>query len=110
MATEKKTKTKSFGGANVAQIKPASVDELPPFVNVVISFEEALKFHLSVGQALAKINSYLRSTAAGKGAAVMLSLQPERKRIVVYETDIIKAKKEKISTTQRKEPSVRVKK
>lgn len=36
--------------------------DVPKAINVNISFEEALKLHLSLGQALGKLNSYNQST------------------------------------------------
>ena len=47
-----KTK-KSFGGASVDRVSPPPGDDWPKAINTVISFEEALKLHLGLGQALA---------------------------------------------------------
>ena len=49
-------------------------DDAPPPMNIILSFEEALKLHLSLGQALARLNSYNRSTTAGKRSAVSVWL------------------------------------
>lgn len=48
----------TFGGIEVAQIRPEPVDCVPTAMNIVISFEEALKLHLSLCQASAKLKSY----------------------------------------------------
>ena len=44
----------------------------PPAVNIVLSFEEALKLHLAVGERLSAINKLNRATRQGKKAAVNL--------------------------------------
>ena len=89
MAKEIKTK-ETFGGNEVAQIRPEPVDGVPTAMNIVISFEEALKLHLSLGQALAKLNSYNRATTDGKRSAVNICLYPHKKRITVNETKLPK--------------------
>lgn len=86
---EIKTK-QTFGGTDVAQIRPEPIDAVPTAMNIVISFEEALKLHLSLGQALAKLNSYNRATTDGKRSAVNICLYPHKKRITVNETKIAK--------------------
>jgi hypothetical protein len=57
-------------------------------MNVVISFEEALKLHLSIGQALAKLNSYNRSTTAGRLSAVNICIYPHDNYITVNESQL----------------------
>jgi len=87
MATEIKTK-QTFGGSDVAQIRPAPADGVPTAMNIIITFEEALKLHLSLGQALAKLNGYNRATTAGKRSAVNVCLYPKKKRITVNEAQL----------------------
>lgn len=62
----------TFGSTDVAQIEPVPPEGTPRAMNIIISFEEALKLHLSLGQALAKLNSYNRATAAGHRSAVSI--------------------------------------
>ena len=84
---EPRKKTSSFGGANVAYFTPSAADANPPapVVNVHLSFEEALKLHLSLGQALGKLNSYHRGRREGKNAGAIIRVYLKRRRIVVYE-------------------------
>jgi hypothetical protein len=91
MAKEIKTK-QTFGGMEVDQIKPEPKEGVPPAMNIIITFEDALKLHLSLGQALAKLNSYNRSTTAGKRSAVNLCLYPHKRRITVNEGQLSKSK------------------
>lgn len=54
-------------------------------MNITISFEDAMRLHLSLGQALAKLNSYNRSTKAGKASAVNICLSTDTNRMTVNE-------------------------
>ena len=78
----------TFGGCDVAKVGPKPVDGVPVTMNIDITFEEALKLHLSIGQALAKLNSYKRSTTAGKQSALRLAFRPRGQRITVLESKI----------------------
>ena len=76
---------KTFGTATVDHYSPALTDSLPKAINMHISFEEAMRLHLGLGQVLAKLNSYDRSTTAGKRSAVNLCLHVEKQRITINE-------------------------
>ena len=89
MAKEIKRK-ETFGGATVDHIRPKLPDGMPPALNIVLSFEEALKLHLSLGQLLGQLNSYNRSTTAGKQSAANLCLFTEKLRITVNEDKVRK--------------------
>jgi len=85
-----KTK-KTFGGSDVSVIRPAPKPEVPKAMNIVVSFEEALKLHLSLGQALAKLNGYNRATKAGKESAINVCLYTHAKRITINEAKLPKS-------------------
>jgi hypothetical protein len=91
MATEIKTK-QTFGSLEVVRLSPKPKDDGPQVVNIIISFEEALKLHLGLGQALGKLNSYNRATSAGKRSAINLGLHVKLMRITVNEAQLPKAK------------------
>ena len=61
----------SFGTVAIDHFSPAPGGPKwpapPPAVNVVLGFEEALKLHLAIGEALSAINKMNRSTKEGKG-------------------------------------------
>lgn len=84
MAKSPATK-KTFGGCEVARFGPPATPAWPKAINVVVSFEEALKLHLSLGQALAKLNSYNRSKTAGRRSAVNVCIYTEVPRVTVTE-------------------------
>lgn len=86
MAKQSIPTKESFGGCDIDHMRPAPGDGFPPALNVVISFEDALKLHLALGQALAKLNSYKRSTTAGRRSAVNLCVYPRASRITVNES------------------------
>lgn len=79
------THKKTFGGCNFSYLSPAPKEGDPESLNVVIGFEDALKLHLAIGQALAKINSYKRSTVAGRRAGVNICVYRDMGRITVQE-------------------------
>lgn len=63
---EPKTK-KTFGGCNIDHIRPPLPEGTPPALNITISFEDAMRLHLSLGEILGKLNSYIRSTKERAG-------------------------------------------
>jgi len=89
MTAEIKTK-KTFGTSDIATIRPEPGDGVPVAMNLIVSFEDALKLHFSLGQALAKLNSYNRSTTAGKRSAVNICVYPKKRRITVNEGQLPK--------------------
>jgi hypothetical protein len=54
-------------------------------LNIHLTFEEALKFHIAVDEAVRKLNSYKRSTTAGKNATLNVALHLDLKRLAVNE-------------------------
>ena len=83
-----KQKKFSFGGCEFGATSP-SIPELSadtPMLNVTVSFEEALKLHLAIGECIRKLNSYKRSTTAGKRTALNLAIHLGKHRITINET------------------------
>ncbi len=78
-------KKKTFGGAYAAMIRPEPGHGTPKALNVHLPFDEALKLHFALGQALARIGGYNRSTSAGKRAAVNMCVYPHKRRITINE-------------------------
>ena len=75
----------TFGGANIDHFSPQLPEGSPKAINMTLSFEDALKLHLSLGQILGKLNSYDRSTKAGRRSAVNLCVHTQANRMVVVE-------------------------
>jgi methionine-rich copper-binding protein CopC len=98
---EIKTK-QSFGGAYISHISPAVTEQIPKSMNVHLSFEEALKLHFSLGQLLGKINSYNRSTKAGRRAAANICIYPHKLRITLNEGKL-KQRRDEDSSADRAE-------
>ena len=82
MPSEIKRK-KTFGTASIDRFSPPIGEVVPPAINIHISFEEALKLHLGLGQLLGHLNGYNRNTKAGKRSAVNLCLFLEKKRVTI---------------------------
>lgn len=91
MPTEIKTK-KSFGTLDVARISPEPKPDSSRSMNIFLSFEEALKLHFGLGQALAKLNSYNRATTDGKRSCVNLCVFTDISRLTINEDKLPKTK------------------
>lgn len=88
MAAKKiRTKTSTFGTCSFGKISPSKerITESTKTLNVFVSFEDALKLNLAISEALRKLNSYNRSTKAGKSAAMNLTVHLESRRLTVNE-------------------------
>jgi hypothetical protein len=83
-------KTFSFGGCDFGRTSPA-VGALSPhtkMLNIEIDFEEALKLHLAIGECIRKLNSYNRSTRAGKRTALNLAIHLSKGRVTINEAKL----------------------
>jgi hypothetical protein len=87
MPAEIRTK-KTFGTCYSSRIRPSPGPSMPKAMNITISFEEALKLHLAIGQALARLNSYNRSTTAGRRSAVNICLYAHDNYVTVNESQL----------------------
>jgi len=81
----------SFGSVRIDRFSLAVPEGMPKALNVHISFEETMRLHLGLGQALAKLNSYDRSTKAGRRSAVNLCLYLQAQRITINEGTILES-------------------
>lgn len=84
MAKEIKRKS-SFGTVSIDHFNPAVTESWPKGMNITLSFEEALKLHLGLGQLLGHLNGYNRSTTEGRRSAVNLCVYTEVKQITITE-------------------------
>lgn len=84
MASNAKRKS-TFGSSSIDHFSPALPEGTPKAINVTLSFEEALKLHLSIGQLLGHLNGYNRSTSDGKRMGVNLCVYTQQSRIAVVE-------------------------
>ena len=75
----------TFGSSTIDHFSPPLPEGTPKAINVVLSFEEALKLHLSLGQLLGHLNGYNRATTEGKRTAANLCVYTDVKRIAVVE-------------------------
>lgn len=72
----------SFGSTPVAYTSP----QFGGTLNIGIAFKDALMLHLSLGQALQKLNRYKMSSKAGKNAMVKLVLLGAMKKPMLMVT------------------------
>jgi uncharacterized protein (DUF1810 family) len=84
-----KQKTFSFGGCEFGATSPNIAELSPdtPMFNIAVPFEEALKLHLAIGECIRKLNSYKRSTKAGKRSALNIAIHLAKQRITINETN-----------------------
>jgi hypothetical protein len=81
--TRQLKKKQSYGGCTIDHFSPANGPAWPKAINIVLSFEEAMKLSLSLQHRLLDINSLNRSIREGKAAGVNLCLYPDRRRMTV---------------------------
>jgi hypothetical protein len=91
MRTDIKLK-KTFGTLDVARLSPEPKPGSPRAMNIHMTFEEALKLHFGLGQALAKLNGYNRSTSDAKRATVNLCVFTDINRLTINEGRLPKGK------------------
>lgn len=77
----------SFGSCDFDATSPPASKLSPntPALNVVVSFEDALKLNLAIQECLGKLNSYHRGTKAGRRTALNLAIYFDQKRVTVTE-------------------------
>ena len=83
-------KKESFGSSAIDHFNPPQGPDASKAINITISFEEALKLHLGIGQLLGHLNGYNRATAQGKRTALGLCVYTQQKRVAVYEAKLVK--------------------
>lgn len=90
MAEQPAIKTFSFGGCDFGRTSP-KLQNLSPttkVLNVEVGFEEALKLHLAIEECIRKLNSYKRSTTAGKRSALNLAIHLSKGRLTINEAKL----------------------
>lgn len=90
MADKIAKKTFSFGGCTFSSTSPEwkNVTTSTPILNVQITFEEALKLSLAIDECVRKLNSYKRSTRAGRNMGLNLAVHIGTNRITINEEKV----------------------
>jgi len=91
MADTISKKTFSFGGCTFSSTSPewAKVTTNTKILNVQITFEEALKLSLAIDECVRKLNSYKRSTRAGKRMGLNLAVHIGTHRVTINEEKVL---------------------
>lgn len=87
METSPPIKKFSFGICNFGRTQP-NLNTLSPdtqILNIEIAFEEALKLNLAIDECVRKLNSYKRSTTAGKRSGLNLAIHLSQGVITINE-------------------------
>jgi hypothetical protein len=84
------TKKFSFGGCDFVETSPdlSTLSPDTPMLNLHITFDDALKLNVAVQECVRKLNSYKRSTVAGKQAGLNIAVHLKKGRITVNEARI----------------------
>ena len=87
MTQEPVKKTFSFGGCSFCNTSPKRLALNPDtkILNVMMTFEEALKLNLAIDECVRRLNSYKRSTKSGRSAGLNLAIHLEAGRVTVNE-------------------------
>lgn len=75
----------TFGTCDFDRITPPN-EKLSPStrtMNIIVPFEEALKFALAVDECIHELNRYKKSTKEGKRVAMNLTVHLQAKRIAI---------------------------
>jgi len=83
-------KTSTFGTCGFAKTSPpqGQFSGATKVLNVIVSFEEALKLNLALEECLRDLNSYKRSATEGKNVALNLTIHLNSKRITVNKSSL----------------------
>jgi hypothetical protein len=86
MAKSKKVlKTDTFGTCSYEKTSPAAVTPTTSILNVILSFEEALKLNMAIDECVRALGRYNRAHQMGKRAALKVSIHLNQRRISVHE-------------------------
>ena len=85
MADEITLKESSFGACGYAKRSPVQLTSETPAVNLMLSFEDALKLNLAIDECVRKLGRYNRATTAGKTAGLQMIVHFDTKRIRIQE-------------------------
>lgn len=85
-------KTWTFGGCDYERTIPRrdALSSSTAILEVVLPFEEALKFSLAVDECIRRLNRYNRATKAGKASALKVAIRLNRGRVTVHEAKLQK--------------------
>lgn len=87
---EPSTKKFTFGTCAYDHTSPKveTLSSETKILNVLVTFEEALKLDLAIDECVRKLNTYKRSTKAGKSRGLNLAIHLWQGRITVNEEKV----------------------
>jgi hypothetical protein len=75
----------SFGACSFAKTSPTALAADTRAINLVVTFEEALKLNLAIDECVRTLGRYNRAKSRGKNAALMMVIHLDKKRIRILE-------------------------
>jgi len=86
-----KQKQFTFGTCSINHLSPPEISPSTRAVNVVVSFEDALKLNLAISEGVRTLNKNNRATREGRDAALCLTVYLDKKRISVNQAKVKRA-------------------
>ena len=78
-------KTDTFGTCAYDHTSPGKVTAETPVLNIVLSFQEALKLNLAIDECVRQLGRYNRATKYGKSAGLTVAIHLDQERISIHE-------------------------
>ena len=86
-----KQKESTFGSCAIDRLSPPTVTDSTRVVNLVLSFEDALKLNLAISEGVHTLNRHNRATREGRDAALVLTVYLDKMRINVTQDRVKRA-------------------
>jgi hypothetical protein len=83
-----KQKQFTFGTCSLNHLSPPSISPETRAVNIVMSFEDALKLNLAISEGVRALNKNNRATREGRDAALCLTVYLDTKRMSVNQAKV----------------------
>ena len=83
-------KTDTFGTCAYSKTSPSKekFSSETKILNVILTFEEALKLNLAVDECIRSLGRYKRSTKEGRKTALNISIHINQRRITIHEAKL----------------------
>jgi hypothetical protein len=87
-----KQKQYTFGTCSLNHFSPPVISSSTRALNIVVSFEDALKLNLAISEGVRALNKNNRATREGRDSALNLTVYLDKKRITVNQAKVKRAK------------------
>lgn len=83
-------KKDTFGTCDYKKTSPdqSTLSNKTKILNIIFSFDDALKLNLAIDECIRSLNKYKRSTKQGKRTALNFAIHLDQKRISIHEAQL----------------------